>query len=81
MARRGFRPARAERGRRMTFVLGRCPFAKGRRHRSGHDLRLHLGLARGLGGLAVERPAARDARRASCRLTVRRVAAPAGVTA
>ena len=28
MARRGFRPACAERGRRITFVLGRCPFAK-----------------------------------------------------
>lgn len=81
MARRGFRPARAERGRRITSVLGRCPFAKVAVTDPGTICDCTSAWPEGLGGLPVERLAARDARRASCRLTVRRVPAPAGVTA
>ncbi|MDQ2813805.1 MAG: ArsR family transcriptional regulator [Actinomycetota bacterium] len=85
MARRGFRPARAERGRRISFVLGRCPFAEVAVIDPGTICGLHLGLAEGLadglGGLAVEQLMARDARRAGCRLIMRRAPAATGTPA
>ncbi len=73
---RGFRPARSARGSRITYVLGRCPFAEVASTDPGTVCQLHLGLseglAEGLGTLTVEGLAARDPRRAGCRLTVRR---------
>jgi len=83
MTRRGFRPVRFERGRRLDFVLvGRCPFAAVASEDPDTVCQLHLGLAEGLteglGSLTVERLVAKDARRAGCRLIVRR--APAGKT-
>lgn len=79
IARRGFRPARTDRGTRIEFTLGRCPFAEVAAADPGTICQLHLGLAEGLseglGGLATQRLAARPARRAGCRLTVRRTAA------
>lgn len=76
MIRRGFRPARVEKGRRVEFVLGRCPFADVAGSDPGTVCQLHLGLAEGLaeglGGLEVERLVAKDPRRAGCRLVVRR---------
>ena len=76
MARRGFRPRRLERGRRVEFVLERCPFAEVAETDPGTVCQLHLGLAEGLaeglGALSVERLVPRDPRRAGCRLVVRR---------
>ena len=76
MVRRGFRPTRIERGRKVEFVLGRCPFAEVAETDPGTVCQLHLGLAEGLaeglGGLSVERLVAKDPRRAGCRLVVRR---------
>lgn len=48
MARRGFRPSRVEKGRRVEFVLGRCPFADVAGSDPGTVCQLHLGLAEGL---------------------------------
>jgi predicted ArsR family transcriptional regulator len=74
MARRGFRPNRFERGRRVDFVLERCPFADVAGPDPSTVCQLHLGLAEGLaeglGGLTVKRLVAKDARRAGCRLIV-----------
>ena len=74
MARRGFRPNRVERGRRVDFVLERCPFADVAGPDPSTVCQLHLGLAEGLaeglGGLTVKRLVAKDARRAGCRLIV-----------
>ena len=82
--RRGFRPTRVERGRKVEFVLGRCPFADVARSDPDTVCQLHLGLAEGLaeglGGLAVEKLVVRDSRRAGCRLAVRREGALAGVS-
>lgn len=79
MVRRGFRPVRTERGRRLDFVLKRCPFADVARDEPDTVCQLHLGLAEGLieglGGLTLDRLVAKDARRAGCRLIVRRDAA------
>jgi predicted ArsR family transcriptional regulator len=76
LTRRGFRPDRVERGRRIDFVLGRCPFAEVASEDPETVCELHLGLteglAEGLGGLSVERLVAKDAHRAGCRLIVRR---------
>lgn len=81
MTRRGFRPARAERGRRVDFILGCCPFAEVAAADPDTVCQLHLGLAEGLahrlGGLVFERLAAKNARRAGCRLIARRTPAPA----
>jgi predicted ArsR family transcriptional regulator len=81
MVRRGFRPTRVERGRRVDFVLGRCPFADVAIDDPDTVCQLHHGLAEGLaeglGGLTVERLVAKDARRAGCRLIVRRSEATA----
>jgi predicted ArsR family transcriptional regulator len=81
MARRGFRPTRAARGRRVEFVLGRCPFEDVAESDPDTVCQLHLGLAEGLaeglGGLEVERLVAKNPRRAGCRLTLRRQAAKA----
>lgn len=74
--RRGFRPSRVEKGRRVEFVLGRCPFADVAQSDPATVCQLHLGLAEGLaeglGGLEVERLVTKDPRRAGCRLFVRR---------
>jgi predicted ArsR family transcriptional regulator len=79
MARRGFRPARSDRGPVTEFTLGRCPFAEVAATDPGTICQLHLGLAEGLseglGGLVTQRLAAKPARRAGCRLTVRKTAA------
>ncbi len=79
---RGFRPTRIERGRRVEFVLGRCPFAEVAGSDAATVCQLHLGLAEGLaeglGGIAVDDLVAKDPRRAGCRLTVRRQLATAG---
>lgn len=76
MVRRGFRPARSEKGRRVEFVLARCPFAEVARTDPETVCQLHLGLAEGLaegiGGLEVERLVAKNPRRGGCRLAVRR---------
>jgi predicted ArsR family transcriptional regulator len=76
ITRRGFRPVRAERSRRVEFTLGRCPFAEVAAADPGTICRLHLGLAEGLteglGQLQVERLVPKDPRRAGCRLTLRR---------
>lgn len=75
MEHRGFRPTKAEKGRRVEFVLGRCPFAEVAESEPGTVCQLHLGLAEGLteglGGLEVERLVAKDPNRAGCRLVVR----------
>ena len=76
MVRRGFRPTKVQKGRRVEFVLGRCPFAEVAESDPGTVCQLHLGLAEGLteglGGLEVERLVAKDAKRAGCRLAIRR---------
>ncbi|HEY1988666.1 MAG TPA: helix-turn-helix domain-containing protein [Acidimicrobiales bacterium] len=75
MTRRGFRPTRTERTRRVDFVLDRCPFEDVAHTDPETVCQLHLGQAEGLaeavGGVAVERLEAKDARRAGCRLVVR----------
>ncbi|HUY45602.1 MAG TPA: hypothetical protein VMV92_07730, partial [Streptosporangiaceae bacterium] len=77
ISRRGFRPARAGRGRRVEFVLRRCPFAEVAAADPGTICQLHLGLAEGLaeglGKLEVERLVPKDPHRAGCRLIVQRV--------
>lgn len=82
--RRGFRPTRLERGRKVEFVLGRCPFADVVESDRDTVCQLHLGLAEGLaealGGLGVEGLVAKDPHRAGCRLSVRREGALAGAT-
>jgi predicted ArsR family transcriptional regulator len=79
LTRRGFRPARAGRGRRLEFTLGRCPFAEVAAADPGTVCQLHLGLAEGLtdglGQLQVERLTPRDPFEGGCRLTVQRTAA------
>ncbi len=85
ISRRGFRPARTDRGARIEFALGRCPFAEVAAVDPDTICRLHLGLAEGLceglGGLTAERLAVKPARLAGCRLTVRRVAAEPRISA
>ncbi len=72
----GFRPTRVERGRRIEFVLGRCPFADVASADPDTVCQLHLGLAEGLvegiGGLEVERLVIKNPHRGGCRLTLRR---------
>jgi len=79
VSRRGFRPARTELGPRIEFTLARCPFAEVASADPDIICQLHLGLAEGLteglGGLITERLTVKPARRAGCRLTVRRAAA------
>lgn len=76
LERRGFKPTRVERGRKVEFVLGRCPFADVAESDPDTVCELHLGLAEGLaeglGGLDVEGLVAKDPRRAGCRLAIRR---------
>ena len=85
IAQRGFRPARADRGPQIEFTLSRCPFAEVAAADPDTICRLHLGLAEGLteglGGLVTERLAIKPARRAGCRLTVRRASAGAKISA
>ncbi|MGH3245472.1 MAG: helix-turn-helix transcriptional regulator [Trebonia sp.] len=76
ISRRGFRPSRTDRGPEVEFTLGRCPFAEVAADDPDTICPLHLGLAEGLteglGGLVTETLAVKPARRAGCRLTVRR---------
>lgn len=76
MVRRGFQPTKIQKGRRVEFVLGRCPFAEVAESDPGTVCQLHLGLAEGLteglGGVEVERLVSKDPKRAGCRLVVRR---------
>lgn len=78
MVRRGFRPERADRGRKVEFVLRRCPFAEVAEGDPEVVCQLHLGLAEGvaegLGGVEVERLVAKKPSRAGCRLVVGREA-------
>ncbi|MGH9065946.1 MAG: helix-turn-helix transcriptional regulator [Acidimicrobiales bacterium] len=73
---RGFRPSRAEQGKRVEFVLGRCPYEQVAVGNPDTVCQLHLGLAEGLveglGGAEVTRLIAMDPRRAGCRLVLRR---------
>ncbi|MGH9087458.1 MAG: helix-turn-helix transcriptional regulator [Acidimicrobiales bacterium] len=82
IVRRGFRPTSVERGRKVEFVLGRCPFVDVAGSDPDTVCQLHLGLAEGLaeglGGLDVEGLVAKDPHRAGCRLIVRRQPAAAG---
>ena len=79
---RGFRPTRVDRGRKVEFVLGRCPFVDVAGSDPDTVCQLHLGvvegLAEGLGGLDIEGLMAKDPHRAGCRLTIRRRGALAG---
>ncbi|MBO0893830.1 MAG: hypothetical protein J2O39_05600, partial [Acidimicrobiales bacterium] len=65
-----------ERGRQVHFVLGRCPFAEVAIEHPDTVCRLHLGfaegVAEGLGELQVEQLVPKNARRAGCRVVVRR---------
>jgi predicted ArsR family transcriptional regulator len=85
ISRLGFRPVREDRGPQIQFTLGRCPFAEVAAADPDTICRLHLGLAEGLteglGGLITERLTVRPARRAGCRLTVRRTGAEATISA
>ena len=80
MARRGFRPVRADRGRRVDFVLGRCPFADVASQDPATVCQLHLGLAEGLteglGGLSVEKLVVENAHKGGCRLIVQQESEP-----
>lgn len=70
----GFEPTVRRRGRRADIVLGHCPFADAAMANPAAVCRLHLGLAEGaaeaIGGVHVDGLAAKDPRRAGCRLTV-----------
>ena len=81
MTRRGFRPSRADRGRRIELTLRRCPFVEVASADPQTVCQLHLGLAEGftegIGNLTVEGLAIKEAHRAGCRLTVRRIPPPA----
>ena len=85
ISRRGFRPVRTDRGQQIEFTLGRCPFAEVAAADPDTICQLHLGLAEGLteglGGLITERLTVKPARRAGCRLTVRRAAAEPRISA
>ena len=82
IARRGFRPRRFERGRKVELVLERCPFAEVAESDPDTVCQLHLGLteglAEGLGGLAVEKFLVKSPHSAGCRLTFRRQPVPVG---
>lgn len=76
----GFDPTVRRRGRRADLVLGRCPFIDAAVANPAAVCRLHLGLAEGaadaIGGLHVDGLAAKDPRRAGCRLTVTETVRP-----
>ena len=76
LVRSGFRPVRSQRGRQIDYVLGRCPFEEVAVTNPSTVCQLHLGfaegLAEGLGGLTVDRLTAKNPRRASCRLVIKR---------
>ena len=75
LTRRGFRPSRSDRGRRIEFVLDRCPFAEVAVNDPDTVCQLHLGLAEGLVeglGDSVEKLVAKNPHQAGCRLIIRR---------
>jgi predicted ArsR family transcriptional regulator len=81
MARLGFRPAYRERGPRVEYVLGRCPFADVADVHPETVCQLHVGLAEGLaegfGDVEVEQLVIKNPHRAGCRLVVRPERVPA----
>lgn len=82
MERRGFRPTRSDKGSRVDFVLGRCPFEDVAATHAETVCQLHLGLAEGMaegvGDVEVVRLVAKNAHRAGCRVVLRRQAELAG---
>ncbi len=76
MTRRGFRPRRTERGRRVELVLDRCRFVEVAASSPGTVCQLHLGLIEGLteelGDLELDKLVIKDARRGGCRVVLRR---------
>ncbi|MDE3083304.1 MAG: helix-turn-helix domain-containing protein [Acidobacteriota bacterium] len=76
LERNGFRPTRRERGRRVDFVLGRCPFVDVAAANPATVCQLHLGFAEGFAdafdGVEVEGLTANEAHHADCRLMIRR---------
>jgi predicted ArsR family transcriptional regulator len=72
---RGFRPERIEKGSRVDFVLGHCPFAAVAADHPGSVCQLHLGLLEGLAenvtGLEVVRLVNKNPHRAGCRVVLR----------
>ena len=76
MIAKGFHPVRAEKGRRVEFVLDRCPFAEVAEEDPTTVCQLHLGLAEGLaeglGGLRAGKLVVKNPHRAGCRLAIER---------
>jgi len=70
----GFRPIRSERGAKIDFVLGRCPFEDVAMTNPEEVCQLHLGLAEGLaqslGNLSVDRLVKKNPQLAGCRLVI-----------
>ena len=83
LVRRGFRPARSDRGQEMDFILGRCPFAEVAATNPETVCQLHLGLAEGLaeglGDLKVDKLTVKNPHHAGCRLVIKRDPASAPV--
>lgn len=74
IVRRAFKPTRVDKGKRIEFVLGRCPFADVAVDDPETVCNLHLGLVEGfveeLGELGVDRLVVKQPRKAGCRLIV-----------
>ncbi len=72
----GFRPVRSARGRKVTFLLGRCPFEDVASDNPSTVCQLHLGLAeglaKGLGDVNIDHLTPKDPHRAGCRLVLDR---------
>lgn len=76
LMRSGFRPVRTNKGKRIDFVLGRCPFEEVAVANPAEVCELHLGLVEGLADstpdLSIDRLVPKDPRRAGCRVVVSR---------
>ncbi|MHB1209335.1 MAG: helix-turn-helix transcriptional regulator [Acidimicrobiales bacterium] len=76
LTRNGFRPERRDKGAKVEFVLGRCPFEEVATANPAEVCELHLGLAEGLAAstndLSIDRLVRKDPRRAGCRLVISR---------
>ena len=74
--RNGFRPVRSDKGTKVDFVLGRCPFEEVAATNPLEVCELHLGLAEGLaesiGGVSVDRLVRKNPHTAGCRLAISR---------
>jgi len=77
MARFGFRPTRITTGTQVRLVLTHCPFAHVAQFSPDTVCQVHLGMAEGLakgfGGLEVERLVVRPPGEAGCRLVLKRI--------